>query len=63
MALNSPFTKSLYVDFPPLLLWSSLSELSEMLPPRLQSSFCPKENLTHNSQVVHLFLVDILIMV
>ena len=36
----------------------SLSEPSEMLPPGLQSSFCPKENLTHNSQVVHLFLVD-----
>ena len=24
MALNSPFTKSLYIDFPPLPLWSSL---------------------------------------
>ena len=32
MVLNSPFTKTLYIDFPPLLLWSSLSELSEMLP-------------------------------
>ena len=41
MVLNSPFTKTLYIDFPPLL-WSSLSELSEMLPPGLQSSFCPK---------------------
>ena len=27
---------------PPLLLWSSLSELSEMLPPGLQPSLCPK---------------------
>ena len=30
----------IHVDFPPLPLWSSLSELSEMLPPRLQSSVC-----------------------
>ena len=58
MALNSPFTKTLYIDSPPLPLWSSLSELSERLPPRLQSSFCPKQNLPHNSQVVHLFSVD-----
>ena len=42
MVLNSPFPKTLYIDFPPLPLWSSLSELSEMLPPGLQSSFCPK---------------------
>ena len=27
MVLNSPITKTLYMDFPPLLLWSSLSEL------------------------------------
>ena len=47
MALNSPLTKTLYIDFPPLLLWSSLSGLSEMLPPavfillqlKLNSSF------------------------
>ena len=38
MVLNSPFTKTLCIDFPPLPLWSSLSELSETLPPRLQSS-------------------------
>ena len=59
MVLNSPFTKTLYIDFPPLLLWSSLSELSEMLYPRQQSSFCPRWNLTHNSQAVYLFLDDI----
>ena len=47
MVLNSPFTKTLYIDFPLLPLWRSLSELSEMLPPRLQSSFCPKQNLIH----------------
>ena len=41
-----PFTKTLHIGFQLLLLWSSLSELSEMLPPRLQSSFCPKWNLT-----------------
>ena len=59
MVLNSPFTKTFYIDFPPLPLWSSLSELSEMLPPGLQSSFCPilHPSLT-NAQVVHLFLVD-----
>jgi len=45
MVLNSPFTKTLHIDFPLLLLWRSLSQLSEMLPPRLQSSFCPKQNL------------------
>ena len=45
MILNSPFTKILYIDFPPLPLWSSLSELSEMLPPGLQSSFCPQIKL------------------
>ena len=33
----------------PLPLWSSSSELSEMLFPRLLSSFCPKQNWTHNS--------------
>ena len=59
MVLNFPFTKTLYIHFPPLLLWSSLSELSEMLSPGLQSSFCPKQNLTHNSQAVPLFLVNI----
>ena len=32
MVLNSPFTKILYIDLPPRLLWSSLSERSEMLP-------------------------------
>ena len=32
-----------------LPLWSNFSELSEMLPPGLESSFCPKDNLTHNS--------------
>ena len=42
MALNSPFTKTLYIDFPPLPLWSNLSELFEMLDPGLQSSFYPK---------------------
>ena len=38
MVLNSPVTETLYIDFPPLLLWSRLSELSEMLPPGLQSN-------------------------
>ena len=42
MLLNCHFTKALYIVFLPLPVWSRLSELSEMLPPELQSSFCPK---------------------
>ena len=62
--MNFPFIHITYVlVFTLQPLWSSFSELSEVLSPSLQSSFCPKENLTHNSQVVHLFSVDILIMV
>ena len=34
-------------------------QLSEGPSPRLQSSFCPKQNFTPNSHVVHLFVVDI----
>ena len=41
-SLNYPFTKILQVDLPTLPLWSSLSELSEVLSPRVQSSFCPQ---------------------
>ena len=41
MIFNSPFAKTLYIYLPPLSLWSSLSELSEVLSPGLQSSFCP----------------------
>ena len=51
--MNSPFTKILFIKLPPLPLWSSLSELSEVLFPRLQTSFCPQENLTGKSHVVH----------
>ena len=40
--MNSPFTKITYINLPPLPLWSSLSELSEVLSSGLQSSFCPK---------------------
>ena len=50
MVLNSPFTKSLYINLPPLLLCSSLSGLSERLPSGLQPSFCPKIKL--NSQLI-----------
>ena len=42
MVLNFSFIWNLYIDLLPLLLWSSLWDLSEMLPPGLQSSFCPK---------------------
>ena len=31
---------------------------AEMLPPGLQSSFCPQENVTGSSQVVYLFYFD-----
>ena len=51
--MNSPFTKITCIDLPPLPLWSSFSELSEVLFPRLQTSFCPQENLTGKSHVVH----------
>ena len=53
--LNSLFSKILYTDHPPLPLWIRLSELSEVLSPRLQSSFSLKQNLTHSSHIVHLF--------
>ena len=52
-----PLHQNLNDDLPSLCLWSSLSEISEVLLPRLQSSFCPPKNLTRNSQVV-IFLVD-----
>ena len=45
IALNSPFTTILCIDLPPLPLWSSLSELSEVLSPRLQSSSCSQIKL------------------
>ena len=48
------FTKITYVWPSPLPLWSSLSELSEVLSSGVQSSLCPQENLTHNSHVAHL---------
>ena len=37
----TPFTKTLYIDFNPLPLWSSLSELYEMLPPGCSPNFAP----------------------
>ena len=46
------FTKSTYPDIPPdPPLWSRLSEPSEALSPRLQSSFCPQIKL--NLQLLH----------
>ena len=48
MVLNSPFIKTLYIDFPPLWLWSSLSVLSEMLPPGCSPHFAPNKTLTRN---------------
>ena len=59
--MNSPFTKITYILIPPLPLWRNSSDLSEMLSPGLQFSFCHptaphprKKNLTHNSNIVHL---------
>ena len=51
----TPFTKIIYIhtDFP-LPLRNSFSELSEMLSPGLQSSFCYKYNLIHNSHMEHI---------
>ena len=42
MVWNSPFTKTLCIDLPPLPLWSSLSELSEMLPPKAAVLILPQ---------------------
>ena len=38
----SAITKIICTDLPPLPLWNSFSELSEVLSPGLQPSFCPK---------------------
>ena len=60
--VNAPFAKITYFDLHLLPLWSSLSDLSEGLSSGLQSSFfTPPKNLTHTLNVVHLFLVDLLI--
>ena len=41
--MYSPFTKNhIDTELSPLPLWSYFSELSEVLSPGLQSSFCPK---------------------
>ena len=42
---KAPFTKSKYILTFSLPLWSNFSELSEMLSPRLKSSFCPQIKL------------------
>ena len=50
----TPPSPKLYIlTFPALLLWSSVSELSEMLLSRLQASFCLQLKL--NSHVAHIF--------
>ena len=46
--LEPPLHQTLYIDSPPLTLWSSLSELSEMRPPSCSPHFAPNKNLTHN---------------
>ena len=45
-SIDSPFSKPLYIDFPHCH-FGAVTELSEMLPPGLQTSFCPnKPSLT-----------------
>ena len=52
----APSVSKSHLYFPSLLpLWSSLSELSEVWSPGLQSSYCPQYNLTRNSHIVLFF--------
>ena len=52
----APSVSKSHLYFPSLLpLWSSLSELSEVQSPGLQSSYCPQYNLTRNSHIVLFF--------
>ena len=51
MVLNSPFTKTLYIAFPPLPLWSSLSELSEMLSAASRAADLILPQIKLNSQL------------
>ena len=45
--------KSSILTFLHCPLWSSVSELSEVLFPRLRTSFCPRKNLSGKSYVAH----------
>ena len=56
MACIPPSPKSSIYWPSPRPLWSSFSELCETVFPRLLSSFCPKQNLTHNSSCCASFL-------
>ena len=47
--LYSPLTKITYILTFPLPLWNSFSDLSEVLTPRIQSSFCPQIKLPQSS--------------
>ena len=49
--MNFPFSKITYIDLPPLPFWNSFTELSEVLSPRLQTSFCPQ--IKPNLQLSH----------
>ena len=54
LTARAPLTNTTYTPTPfPI----SLGELfpPQVLSPLLQSSFCPKENLTHNSHMAHFF--------
>ena len=50
----SPHQNHIHTDAPPHLSGGALSSF-QVLSPMLQSSFCPKENLTRNSHMVHFF--------
>ena len=53
IGVYTPSTKITSILAFPQSLWSSLAELSD----GLQSSFCPKENLTRTSHVLQFFKV------
>ena len=55
IASTLPSPKSHMYQPSPLPLWSGLSKLSEMLPSRLQSSFCPQIKFNLNSHIVQFF--------
>ena len=54
-AWTSPSTKIIHLPTSLFPLWGGISELSEMLCPGLESSFCRKSNVTQNSHIVLFF--------
>ena len=58
MVLNSPFTKTLYIDLSILCFGAVSQSYLRCCLPGCSPHFAPNKT-THNSQVVHLFLVNI----